>query len=408
MSANDPQAEQRKEEFHRLLALASEVKASDIHLKPGKGAVVRINGQLLEVDGFPEIRPGMIAAYARMMMNERQAEEFRARHDIDLAYSVAGVGRYRVNIFQQRGTLAMALRAIPYDIGTIEELNLPPVLEKIAMERRGMVLVTGSTGSGKSTTLASMVDFINRKRTAHIITIEDPIEYLLRDKKSMIAQREIGFDSMTFHAALRAAMRQDPDVILVGEMRDIETITTALMAAETGHLVLATLHTTDVMETIHRIIAFFDAAQSTQIRFQMATVLRAIMCQRLIPTVDGKGRVPAVEVMISTKRISELIKDPKRTHEITDAISGGYATYGMQTFDMALLKLVIEKKISYEEALQNASNPGDFSLKMKGISSTADADIAEFQRLQSVAAKERKEKEGDEPRGNMVIERFSK
>ncbi len=409
----DPQTEQARAMFHKLLGLAAQVQASDIHLKPGKGAVFRINGQLLEVEGFPELNPQMIIGFAKLMMNERQTEEFKRRHEIDLAYSVSGVGRFRANVFQQRGTVAIAMRAIPFEIGTFEELGLPPVMEKIAMERRGLVLVTGSTGSGKSTTLAAIVDFINRRRNAHIVTIEDPIEYLLRDKMSMIAQREVGFDTGTFLSALRSAMRQDPDVILVGEMRDVETITTALMAAETGHLVLATLHTTDVMETIHRIISFFDAAQSAQIRFQLATVIKAIVCQRLIPRIDKQGRVPAVEVMIATKRVSELIKDPKRTHEITDVVAGGFASYGMQTFDMSLMKLCLEKRISYEDALENASNPGDFSLKMKGVSSTSDAEIAEFQRTAArprpgAPASGAAPDETAPNKPNMVIERFSK
>ncbi|MCZ7586348.1 MAG: PilT/PilU family type 4a pilus ATPase [Deltaproteobacteria bacterium] len=270
------------------MKLAVEVKASDIHLKPGKGVVFRVNGQLMEVEGFPPLSAQDVAAYARAMMTEKQIEVFREQNEIDLAYSIPGIGRFRANVFRQRGSVAMALRTVPFTVPAFAELGLPPVVEKIANERRGLVLVTGSTGSGKSTTLAAMVNYINSTRNAHIITIEDPIEFLLKDKKSMIAQREVGFDTRGFLAALRSAMRQDPDVILVGEMRDAETIITTLMAAETGHLVLATLHTTDVMETINRILSFFDGAQATQVRYQFATAIRAIVCLRLLRMLDGK------------------------------------------------------------------------------------------------------------------------
>jgi twitching motility protein PilT len=361
--------------------------------------VFRINGELLEVEGFTALTASDVAAYAKAMMTEQQVEVFRERNEIDLAYSLPGVGRFRANIYRQRGSIAIALRAIPFIVGNFDELGLPPVIEKIAQEHRGLILMTGSTGCGKSTTLASIVNYINTTRTAHIITIEDPIEFLIKDKMSMIAQREVGFDTKGFLTALRAALRQDPDVILVGEMRDAETVMTTLMAAETGHLVLATLHTTDVIETINRIISYFDGAMAAQIRYQFATVIRAILCQRLLRRLDGSGRIPAVEVMVSTSRISEFIKDQKRTHEIRDAMAAGYATYGMQTFDMALMKLVLEKNISYQEALENSTNPGDFALKFKGISSTSDTDLSEFQRTSG---------KKDKPDEKMIIERFSK
>jgi twitching motility protein PilT len=398
---DEDQLTRKKNELHKLMGLAVEVGASDIHLKPGKGAVLRINGQLLEVEGFPVVTAPDVAAYAKILMTDQQVDVFREKHEIDLAYSVPGVGRFRVNVYRQRGSIALALRSIPFTVGSFDQLGLPPVLEKICQERRGLILVTGSTGSGKSTTLAAVVDHINTTRTSHIVTIEDPIEFLIKDKMSMVAQREVGFDTLGFHQALRAAMRQDPDVILVGEMRDVETIVTTLMAAETGHLVLATLHTTDVVETINRILSYFDGIQANQIRYQFATVIRAIMCQRLLKRIDGTGRIPAVEIMVATAHITELIKDSKRTHEIRDALAGGYSTYGMQTFDMSLMKLVLEKKISYQEAMDNSSNPSDFALKFKGISSTSDTDLSEYHRLST------KRPEGP-PDNKMVIERFSK
>jgi len=344
----------------------------------------------MEVEGFHALQPSDVAQYAKVMLTDQQVEIFREKLEIDLAYSVPGVGRFRANVYRQRGSIAIAMRTIPFTVGTFVELGLPPILEKIAQEHRGLILVTGSTGSGKSTTLASIVDFINTTRTSHIVTIEDPIEFLIRDKMSMVAQREVGFDTHGFLNALRAAMRQDPDVILVGEMRDVETIMTTLMAAETGHLVLATLHTTDVMETINRILPISKGRNRLKSGISSPRSPCAIICQRLIRRLDNSGRVPAVEVMVSTSRIAEFIRDPKRTHEIRDAIAGGYSTYGMQTFDMSLMKLVLDKKISYQEALDNATNAGDFALKFKGISSTSDADLAEFQRLSGNEDKKRK------------------
>ncbi|MCB1155239.1 PilT/PilU family type 4a pilus ATPase [bacterium] len=396
-----PGLARRLEQLHKLLKLAAKVGASDIHLKPGKVPVLRVNGQLMEVEGWPALHPGDTGQFARLIMNEEQVQSFRRDHDVDLAYSVPGFGRFRANIYQQRGSIAVALRIIPFELPELRKLSLPPVIERIAHERRGLVLVTGTTGSGKSTTLAGIVNHINSTRAAHIITIEDPIEFLFADRKSMIAQREVGLDAGGFHRALRSALRQDPDVILIGELRDPDTITTALMAAETGHLVLATLHTLDVMETIHRIIAFYDGPQAQQVRYQFSSVIRAIICQRLLTRLDGQGRIPAVEVMVATSRIAELIKEPHRTHEIREAISQGYSNYGMQTFDMCLSHMVLEKKISYEEALDNCTNQGDFELKFKGVSSTSDAEHEEYQRLS---------KKGEAPvvDNDMVIERFSK
>jgi twitching motility protein PilT len=299
-------------------------------------------------------------------------EKFKENREVDLAYSVAGLGRFRCNTFQQRGTIGMIFRVIPMKIATIDELALPQVLKRIASEERGLVLVTGTTGSGKSTTLAAMIDEINATRTAHIMTVEDPIEYLHRDNRSLVNQREIGVDTQSFSHALRSALRQDPDVILVGEMRDFETIETALLAAETGHLVFSTLHTLDATETINRIIAVFPPHQQKQIRIQLASVLKAVISQRLIPKIDNKGRAPAVEVLISTAFIRDCIMDKEKTHLIHGAIAQGTSQYGMQTFDQSIFYLFQQKLISYEEALRWASNVDEFKLKVQGISTTAE------------------------------------
>jgi twitching motility protein PilT len=292
---------------------------------------------------------------------------------VDLAYSVAGLGRFRFNVFQQRGTIGLVLRVIPADIRSIEDLGLPAVLNKISDEERGLVLVTGTTGSGKSTTLAAMIDRINKTRSTHIVTVEDPIEFLHRDHKSIINQREVTVDTRSFAQALRSALRQDPDVILVGEMRDFETIETALLAAETGHLVLSTLHTLDATETINRIIAIFPPHQQKQVRLQLASILKAVVSQRLIPRIDGEGRAPAVEVMITTPFIRDFIVDKEKTHLIPGAIAAGTSQYGMQTFGQSIFGLFEQGLVSYEEALRWASNVDEFKLKVQGITSAADA-----------------------------------
>ena len=363
-----------------LLRLAVEKKASDLHLKVGNNPYLRIDGTLVALAENTRVTPEEMLSMAFSMMTNRQKQKFKETAELDMAYGVAGLGRFRVNVFQQRGNVGMVLRVIPTKIRTIEELNLPRAVETICEEQRGLVLVTGTTGSGKSTTLASMVDRINTTRSDHVITIEDPIEFLHRDKRSFINQREVEVDTANFSTALRAALRQDPDVILVGEMRDLETIATALLAAETGHLVLSTLHTLDATETIQRIIAVFPPPEQKQIRLQLAGTLKAVISQRLVRRADDKGRVPAVEVMIATGYIRDCIINPEKTRMIHEAIAAGTSQYGMQTFDQSLYDLYTRNLISFEEALSRASNPDDFKLRVQGIRSAADAAREEMER----------------------------
>jgi twitching motility protein PilT len=355
-----------------LLRIAVDSGASDLHLKVGSFPMMRIRGALVPAMQDRRLEHEDVVAMAQAVLPTAHREKFKDNHEVDLAYSVGGLGRFRCNAFQQRGTFGLVFRVIPMRVATIEELALPAILKKIASEERGLVLVTGTTGSGKSTTLAAMIDEINQTRTSHVMTIEDPIEYLHRDNKSIVNQREIGVDTSSFSLALRSALRQDPDVILVGEMRDYETIETALLAAETGHLVLSTLHTLDATETINRIIAVFPPHQQKQIRMQLASVLKAVISQRLIPKLDGKGRAPAVEVLISTAFIRDCIMDKEKTHQIPSAIAQGTSQYGMQTFDQSIFSLYENGLVSFEEALRWASNVDEFKLKVQGISTTGD------------------------------------
>ncbi|MGH9857179.1 MAG: type IV pilus twitching motility protein PilT, partial [Acidobacteriota bacterium] len=306
-----------------LLKIATDRGASDLHLKVGSHPVLRIAGDLSALVDLKRLMQEDTIAMAFSIMNNRQKQKFKDHLEIDIAYSVPGLGRFRCNIFQQRGTVGLVLRVIPVKILNVRELNLPVVLEKISMEQRGLVLCTGTTGSGKSTTLASMIDYVNAHRKAHIITIEDPIEFLHRDKKALINQREVEVDTRSFSAALRSALREDPDVILVGEMRDYETIETAITAAETGHLVFSTLHTLDATETINRIISVFPPHQQKQIRLQLAQVLKAVISLRLLPRADGQGRIPAAEVLVSTALIRDYIINKEKTRMIPDAIAQG-------------------------------------------------------------------------------------
>jgi twitching motility protein PilT len=366
-----------------LLKIAVERGASDLHLKVGNHPVLRINGLLQPFVELKRLMQEDTIAMSAAIMNKEQKERFRIEHEIDMAYSVQGLGRFRCNIFQQRGAVGMVLRVIPTQVKTINDLNLPLVLNKIAEEKRGLILVTGTTGSGKSTTLAAVIDYINTHRVDHIITIEDPIEYLHRDKKSIVNQREIGQDTNSFALALRSSLREDPDVILVGEMRDRETIETALLAAETGHLVLSTLHTLDAPETINRIISIFEPHHQKQIRMQVASVLKAVVSMRLIPKADGRGRVPAVEILITTPYIQDCIIDPEKTKMIKDSIADGVSQYGMQTFDQSLFFLFQKNLITYDEALKWTSNPDEFKLKKIGVQSTKEMSLEEMEKRMS-------------------------
>ncbi len=362
-----------------LLKSAAEKGASDLHLKVGSYPVIRVDGELMTMTEHPRLMQEDTIALAFSIMSARQKQRFKENLEIDMAYSVPGLGRFRVNVFQQRGTVGLVLRVIPVRIATVRELNLPPVIEQIADEQRGLILVTGSTGSGKSTTLAAMIDHINAMRCEHIITIEDPIEFLHRDKKSIVNQREVEVDTRSFADALRGALRQDPDVILVGEMRDHETIETALLAAETGHLVLSTLHTLDATETVNRIISVFPPHQQKQIRIQLAAVFRACVSMRLVTRADAGGRVPAVEVLRSTPFVRDCIENKEKTKQLRAAIQQGTSQYGMQTFDQSLHSLWKQNLITREEALKRASNPDELRLRMEGIQSTADAALGEMQ-----------------------------
>jgi twitching motility protein PilT len=372
-------------DINALLKRAIQMKASDLHIKAGLQPTVRVDGRIIPLQDEKRLTQEDTSDLASSIMMDHQREQFEKTRDIDIGYGVAGVGRFRCNCYVQRGTIGVVFRIVSTDIMDFEELMLPPVLKKIAMEPRGLILVTGTTGSGKSTTLASMIEYINLNKTENIITIEDPIEYLFRDKRSIISQREVGHDTESFSKALRAALRQDPDVILVGEMRDFETIQTALIAAETGHLVLSTLHTADAVESINRIISVFPPYQHKQVRVQLASILRAIISMRLVPRADEKGRVPAIEVLVATATIKSCIEDSDKTKQIPDFIAEGFSQYGMQTFDQSLLGLYNRGIITYDDAVSRATNPDDFALKVKGILSTKDSfDADDFAAKQKV------------------------
>ncbi|MGH9363681.1 MAG: type IV pilus twitching motility protein PilT [Thermoanaerobaculia bacterium] len=355
-----------------LLKIAVERKASDLHLKVSAFPVIRVDGVLTPLTDVRRLMQEDTIAMAFSIMSARQKEKFKNDLEIDIAYSVPNLGRFRCNIFQQRGTVSLVLRVIPARILSMRDLLLPPVLEKICMEQRGLVLCTGTTGSGKSTTLAALIDHINTERNEHIMTIEDPIEFLHRDKKSIVNQREVDVDTKGFAPALRSALRQDPDVILVGEMRDYETIETALTAAETGHLVFSTLHTLDATETVSRIVAVFPPHQQKQIRLQLGAVLKAVISLRLMPRADGLGRVPAVEILIRTAYVRDCIENKEKTKLLKDAIQAGTSQYGMQTFDQSLYQLYKSGLITLEEALKRATNANEFKMKIQGIQSTSD------------------------------------
>ena len=350
-----------------LLRGATAYGASDLHIKAGSFPVMRVDGELKPVTNAPRLTQDDTLDMAFSMMSNRQKQRFKEVSEVDIAYGLSGVGRFRANVFQQRGTVSMVLRVIPDKVRTITDLGLPPAAEQVANEQRGLILVTGATGSGKSSTLAALIDYINSTRGGHIVTIEDPIEFLHRDKKSFISQREVDVDTRSFAEALRGALRQDPDVILVGEMRDHETIETALTAAETGHLVLSTLHTLDATETVTRIVSSFPPHQQKSVRLQLAGILRAVISMRLVRAANGTGRVPAAEIMISTGTIRDYIANEEKTPLIRDAIAAGRSQYGMQTFDQSLFNLFQSGLITLEEALRGSSNPDEFRMRVSGI-----------------------------------------
>lgn len=366
-------------DINELLKIAIESEASDLHLKVGNYPVLRIHGELESLTKFPKLTPSLTQKLVNQIINEYQREKLKQELDLDLAYSLEGFGRFRGSIFQQRGSLAIVLRIIPLEVKSISELRLPKVLEKVAQEQRGLVLVTGSTGSGKTTSLAAIIDHINRHRKDNIITLEDPIEFLHQDKKCMISQREVGLDVQSFSRGVISSLREDPDVILVGEMREMNTIETSLLASETGHLVLSTLHTVDAPETINRIISVFPPHHQRQIRLQLAAILKAIISMRLIPRKNGEGRVPAVEVMINTPFISECIQDREKTRLIRDAIAKGVSQYGMQTFDQSIFQLYKDEYISFEQGLRYSSSPDNFKLKVMGVRSTLDVALDDME-----------------------------
>jgi twitching motility protein PilT len=339
---------------------------SDLLLKVGRPATIRVNGDLVALETQP-LKPEELKSLAEQIMTPRQVKEFAEHKEADFAIGVPGVGRFRTNVYQQRGTVAFAFRAIPYEVKTIQELNLPAMMEEIALRPRGLVLVTGVTGSGKSTCLAAMLNHINASRRVNIITIEDPIEFLHRDNLANISQREVGNDTLSFGSALRHVLRQDPDVILIGEIRDMETLDTALKAADTGHLVFSTLHTTDATQTINRVISFFPPHQHDEVRHLLSTALQAVVSLRLVPRKDAKGRVPACEVLINTAAVAENVRDLTKSLNIPDLIAEGSIQYGMQSFDQSLFAWYQNGMISYESAIFYATNPSEFALKVSGV-----------------------------------------
>jgi twitching motility protein PilT len=354
-----------------LLRMAMSFGASDLHLRAGSFPVIRVNGELRPLSGVARMTQDETLEMAFSMMSNRQKLHFKEVYEVDIGYGVSGLGRFRVNIFQQRNSIGIVARVISDTVKGFSDLGLPPILNKIAEEQRGLILVTGTTGSGKSTTLSSIVDHINQTRNCHIVTVEDPIEFLHKDKKSFITQREVDVDTRSFAEALRGSLRQDPDVILVGEMRDLETIETALVAAETGHLVLSTLHTLDASETLTRIISAFPPYQQKSIRIQLAGLLKAVVSQRLMKSAKGNSRIPAVEILMSTPLIRDYILHEDKTSQIRDAISAGTSQYGMQTFDQSLFYLYQSGLIPLEEALRGSTNPDEFRLRLAGIQNTA-------------------------------------
>ncbi|HMC54532.1 MAG TPA: PilT/PilU family type 4a pilus ATPase [Gemmatimonadaceae bacterium] len=365
--------------FKAVLQRLVQVNASDLHLKVGRPPTLRLNGDLQPLD-FPPLKPEDLKTLAEQLMNPKQVKQFTDDKECDFAIGVPGIGRFRVNVYQQRGSLCYAMRAIPYQARTLEELQLPKVLEEIALKPRGLILVTGVTGSGKSTTLAAMIQHINENHKSNIITLEDPIEFLHRDINCHINQREVGTDTATFTQGLRRVLRQDPDVILIGEIRDIDTLDAALKAADTGHLVFSTLHTMDATQTIQRVLSFYPPHQQAEVRFSLANALQAVVSQRLVPRADKPGRVPAVEILINTAAVRDQIRDMEKALNIPDLIKEGTQQYGMQTFDQSLMQWYSKGVVSYESALFYASSPAEFALRVQGVAGTSDQSWNSFEK----------------------------
>jgi twitching motility protein PilT len=365
-------------DFKSILQEMIKRNGSDLHLKVGRPPAIRVDGELEQIE-HASLRPEDLKALAEQLMTPRQVKQFGEERECDFAIGVPGIGRFRVNIYQQRGSLCFAMRSIPYQPRSLTELNLPPVIEEISLKPRGLVLVTGVTGSGKSTALAAMIQHINQNRRANIITIEDPIEFLHRDGMSLINQREVGTDTATFGQALRRVLRQDPDIILIGEIRDLETLDTALKAADTGHLVFSTLHTTDATQTINRVLSFYPPHQQAEVRFSLASALQAVISLRLVPRVDKGGRIPACEVLINTAAVRDNIRDMTKMLDIPDLIKEGAVQYGMQSFDQSLMQHYSRGIISYESAVFYATSPSEFALRVQGVAGTSDTSWAGFE-----------------------------
>ncbi len=357
--------------FRQTIVQMVQRSASDLLLKAGRPPTIRVHGQL-QMLPMPPLRPEDLKALVESLMTPRQFKDFLEEKEADFGIGVPGIGRFRTNVYQQRGTVALAFRRVPYEVPSIRDLLLPPVLEEVAGRPRGLVLITGVTGSGKSTALAAMIDHINRTRRVNIITIEDPIEFLHRDQLAGISQREIGSDTLSFSKALRHVLRQDPDVILIGEIRDMETMDTALKAADTGHLVLTTIHTTDATQTISRVLSFYPPHQHAEIRMLLSTALAAVVSLRLVPRADGTGRVPAVEVLINSAAVADSVRDIQKALDIPGLIAQGGVTYGMQSFDQSLMRWYQDGVITYEEAVFHATHPSEFALRVSGVSAASD------------------------------------